>query len=63
MALVIHQMNLRSWETLVPSIIKPGLLRNAGMTPQIEINVTDIKRTMILVIMKWMISSYRKIIK
>ena len=33
MALGIYRMNARSWETLVLSILKSGLLRTASMIP------------------------------
>ena len=35
----INHMNARSWETLVLSILKVGLLRITGMVPKTEINL------------------------
>ena len=44
----IHQMNERSWEKLVPSMIKVGLLRTAVTIPHQEINLIGINRIMLL---------------
>ena len=57
MALVIHKMNVRSWVPLVLSIINAGVLSTVGIIPRLERNVTDSKRTIILLIMQWMIYS------
>ena len=54
MALVIHQKNAQFWEKLVLSILKVGLLRTADMTSKLEINLTDRKRTILLLIMQRM---------
>ena len=60
MSPVIHQNNARSWDPLVISIQKAGLLRNVGMTPRPEINLIYSKRIILLVIMQWMKSSCNK---
>ena len=39
----IRQMNSRSWETLVLSMIKVFLLRTSGAIPQIEIKINSQK--------------------
>ena len=59
----IHQTNAGSWGTLVLIILKSGLLRTTGIIPQLEINLTGSKRTMLLLIMQWIKCSFRKIIK
>ena len=40
--------NSSSWETLVLSILKVGLLRTAGMLLTQKINLTEINRIMLL---------------
>ena len=37
-------MNVRSWETLVLSILKLSLLSTAGITTQLKISLTDSKK-------------------
>ena len=59
---VIYIMNASSWETLVLNIIKADLLKTVIRIPQLKINLTNSKRTMILLIMQNMRSSCRKII-
>ena len=63
MSLGIHQMNARSWETFVISILKSFLLRTAVTIPQLEINLADRKIKIVFLIMQWMRSSYKEIIK
>ena len=50
MSMGIHQMNARSWKTLVLSMLKSDLLRTAGTIPYQEINLTESKIIMILLI-------------
>ena len=57
----INQMNVRSWETLVLSEIKVGLLRTTSIISQTERNSTGSKRIMLLLTVKLMKSSCRKI--
>ena len=45
----IHQMNARSWATLVISILKAGLPSTAGMIPRLERYLTERKITIILI--------------
>ena len=59
MDLDIHHMNVRSWETLVLSIIKSGLLRNACMKLHLRKFLLESKKTMLLFSMQLMRSSYR----
>ena len=63
MNLGIHQMIVRSWETLVISIPKKGLPRIVGMIPQIKTVLTDRNKIVLLLIIQWMRSSLRRIIK
>ena len=56
MALGIYQINVKSWETFVISIIKSGLLSNLGITPQLKIKLTDSEIIVLLLIMQWIIS-------
>ena len=44
MALDIHQMNIRSWETFFLSILKAGLLRTLAMSLQLRKKIPDSKR-------------------
>ena len=60
MAPDVHQMNSRSWETLVLNMLKADLLRTAGKIPYQEINLTGTKRIMILLIVQWMKSFFMK---
>ena len=60
MALVINQMNAKYWGTLVQSILKAGLLRNAGTIPKMEINLTDSKITPLFLITQWRNNSAKK---
>ena len=60
MAPGIHQMNETSWETLVLSILKLGLISPAGTIRQTEINLTGSKRIMLLLTFQLMKSSCRK---
>ena len=60
MALVINQMDPRSWETLVIRMPKLGLISTAGTIPYQEINLIYIKRIIILLIVQLMKSSYIK---
>ena len=50
---VIHQMNARSWETLVLSMLKVDLLSNVSTTMQIEIYLTGRNKTMMLLNKQW----------
>ena len=58
-----NQMNARSWVTLVLSILKEGILITAGTIQRLKKKLIDKKRTMILLIMQWMKSYYKKILK
>ena len=59
---VIYIMNASSWETLVLNIIKADLLKTVIRILQLKMNLTNSKKTMILLIMQNMISSCRKMI-
>ena len=59
----IHQINTRSWETLVLSKLKLGILTAVGKTPQIEINIPGSNIIMLLLTVQFMRSSCKKIIK
>ena len=47
MALDIHQVTVRYWETLVLSMLKAGLLKTGGRSLQLRKYLEDSKRAMI----------------
>ena len=54
MASRTHQINARSWGYVVLNILKTGILKTAVMIPQLEINLIDSNKTIILLIMQRM---------
>ena len=54
MASGIHQMNARSWDNLILSMIKSGLLRTTRKISQIEINLTVRKRIVLFLTVQLM---------
>ena len=63
MAPVINQINTRSWETLVLSTLKLGILTTVGTNPQIEINLPGSNIIILLLTVKLMISYCKTIVK
>ena len=61
MAPGIHQINTRSWDTLVLITLKLGILIAMGANPQTETNIPGSNKIMILLIVQLMISSCNKI--
>ena len=55
MALGIHQINTRSWETLVLIKLKLGILTTVGTNPQTEINIPGSNIIILLLIDQFMI--------
>ena len=54
MAPDIHNMNARSWETLVLGMLKVGILRNEDMTPQTKMNLIGSKIIMLFLTLQFM---------
>ena len=63
MALGINQINTRSWETLVLSTLKLGIITTVDTNTQTEISIPGRNIIMLLLIMQLMRSSSKKIIK
>ena len=59
MAPGINITNEGSWGALGISILESGLLMTVGLIMRLEINLTDRKTTMLLLIMQWT-ESFRK---
>ena len=60
MAPLIHNMNEGSWETLVLSILKPGLIKTDGVSLHLIKQLVDINRIILLFSIRWMRSYFKR---